>query len=172
MPNIERHDPNLLGGMGCDVGQSEPRGETGKGDNLRSKAGSLQSGHELSMQSKRQFVENHCLKVDCWRTIKIPALALLGIVQRQIHTKWKPANGRVVNRKPLCTPSRTVGDCIRYARKLKGLTQRQLAINAGVSRWRVHQMENNIVAPTPEEILNIELTLGGETLLINAEGQQ
>ena len=86
--------------------------------------------------------------------------ALLGIAQRQIKAHRTPQTGMTINRKPLTEAPKSLGERIRFHRMHKGLTQRQLAANLGVSRWRLHQIESNAVGPSREELMAIELRLG------------
>lgn len=56
---------------------------------------------------------------------------------------------------------KTPGDRLRRARKIKGLTQSQLAMEAGCSRQTISNLENNQVSrPSIPEVAPVCLALG------------
>jgi len=54
----------------------------------------------------------------------------------------------------------------------RGITQRQLAANAGLQVWPLHRIERDVMRPNSDEVAAIERALGIEKLEMGAESQQ
>ena len=78
-----------------------------------------------------------------------PSLALLGIGQRSLHRQRTPDPGRRQARRGFLQKVSTLGDVLQHARRIRGLTQRELAALLEVSRTTIQSWESEIDSPTP-----------------------
>jgi DNA-binding transcriptional regulator YiaG len=76
-------------------------------------------------------------------------LALLGIGQRSLHRQRTPDSGRRQARRRFLQKVSTLGDVLQHARRIRGLTQRELAALLEVSRTTIQSWESEIDSPTP-----------------------
>lgn len=107
------------------------------------------------------------------RPVPRPALALLGIAQREIKASRIPDSSMVQFRKTSPKELQTIGDHLRHNRMEQGLTQRQIAAKLSIPRDRLQEFERDERIPSLADWqklsealgltipLNLKATIGG-----------
>src|SRR4051812_12617949 len=92
----------------------------------------------MPIVEKRKIRESLCQRTTVGQDALVSAL---GIAQRRIKAQRVPDSGIIRNRKPLNCEPQTLGQCIRYWRKVAGLTRRQMAATTRIPRHRNEGIE-------------------------------
>jgi DNA-binding transcriptional regulator YiaG len=82
--------------------------------------------------------------------LSLRLIALLGIAQRQIHTKLASGEEPILFRRRFPVEIKTVRDLILQKRIEAGLTQQQLAAALGLSRRRIQSWEGGTELPSDD----------------------